>query len=88
MRSPRGMNCCSPQQEALLFSSSGSSKFECLDMSDFVLVHQLRVKRGLLQLLAPTWAVCGYLPPPLLEGMLEGRSDFAVPRVVQCIFFI
>lgn len=43
-RSPVGMNCCSPQQEALLFGSSGSSMFGWLYMLGLFLVHQFRVK--------------------------------------------
>jgi len=60
MRSPVSMNCCSPQQEALLFSSSGSSTFGCLCMLGLFLVHRFRVKlkRVLLHLLACTKAVC------------------------------
>ena len=60
MQSPVGMNCCSPQQETLLFSSSGSSTFGCLHMLDLFLVHQFRVKlkHAHLQLLVSTQAVC------------------------------
>lgn len=67
MWSPVGMNCCSPQQEALLFSSSGSSTFGCLYMLDSFLVHgfRMKLKYAHFQLLASTQAVSQVVAVPL-----------------------
>lgn len=80
IQSPVGMNCCRLQQEALLFSSRGSSMFGALYMLDLFLVHWSRVKlkHAHPQLLTPTQRVCQLvvvcLLPLLLEGKWEGRS--------------